>query len=163
MEVDLEKYFRVTYLVSASNLFKIKLVWLSLHCFWIYYFASRASYHLHKHQAASALLSARVDFWTFSCLNAASTDKMRTFILIFACICGGQLESGVDSYIAAVYEHKVILNPEPRVPLSRLDALRHMQRNLDIYEEQAALAALQVWIQNTDVFRTSCSLTETFT
>ncbi|XP_069033153.1 biotinidase isoform X1 [Embiotoca jacksoni] len=46
-----------------------------------------------------------------------------------------------SSFVAAVYEHKVILNPEPHVPLSRRDALRHMQKNLDIYEEQAARAA----------------------
>uniref|UniRef100_A0A3Q0SUM6 Biotinidase n=1 Tax=Amphilophus citrinellus TaxID=61819 RepID=A0A3Q0SUM6_AMPCI len=47
------------------------------------------------------------------------------------------------SYIAAVYEHKIILNPDPRVPVSRLKALQHMQKNLDIYEEQAARAAQQ--------------------
>ncbi|XP_078123845.1 biotinidase-like [Sander vitreus] len=46
-------------------------------------------------------------------------------------------------YVAAVYEHNLILNPEPDVPLSRLDALQHMQKNLDIYEEQAAQAAQQ--------------------
>ncbi len=49
-----------------------------------------------------------------------------------------------SSYVAAVYEHNLILNPEPRVPLSRPDALKHMQKNLDIYEEQAARAAQQV-------------------
>ncbi|KAK5855209.1 hypothetical protein PBY51_005336 [Eleginops maclovinus] len=48
-----------------------------------------------------------------------------------------------SSYIAAVYEHNVILNPDPRVPLSRPAALQHMQQNLDIYEEQAARAAQQ--------------------
>nr|XP_057902613.1 biotinidase [Doryrhamphus excisus] len=48
-----------------------------------------------------------------------------------------------STYIAAVYEHRVILNPDPLTPLSRSNALRHMQRNLDIYEEQAALAAQQ--------------------
>ncbi|KAM3597118.1 uncharacterized protein V6R79_026338 [Siganus canaliculatus] len=47
------------------------------------------------------------------------------------------------SYIAAVYEHNLILNPEPRVPLSRHAALQHLQRNLDIYAEQAGLAAQQ--------------------
>ncbi|XP_034747235.1 biotinidase [Etheostoma cragini] len=53
-------------------------------------------------------------------------------------------ESDVDPwYVAAVYEHNVILNPEPGVPLSRVDALQHMQKNLDIYEEQAARAARQ--------------------
>ncbi|XP_034561410.1 biotinidase-like [Notolabrus celidotus] len=46
-------------------------------------------------------------------------------------------------YIAAVYEHNLILNPEPRVQLSRDAALGHLQKNLDIYEEQAARAAQQ--------------------
>lgn len=54
-------------------------------------------------------------------------------------------EPAVDSsYVAAVYEHNVILNPEPHVPLSRLAALQHLQKNLDIYGEQAARAAQQV-------------------
>ncbi|KAM7373059.1 hypothetical protein PAMP_007941 [Pampus punctatissimus] len=55
-----------------------------------------------------------------------------------------QTESNVDnSYVAAVYEHTLILNPEPHVPISRLAALQHMQKNLDVYQEQAALAAQQ--------------------
>lgn len=49
-----------------------------------------------------------------------------------------------SSYIAAVYEHNVMLNPEPQVTLSRPEALQHMQKNLDIYEKQAARAAQQV-------------------
>lgn len=48
------------------------------------------------------------------------------------------------SYVAAVYEHHLFLNPEPRVPLSRLEALRHLQKNLDVFENQAARAAQQV-------------------
>lgn len=57
----------------------------------------------------------------------------------------GVTDSTPDSwYVAAVYEHKVILNLDPRVPVSRHDALQHMQKNLDIYEEQAARAAQQV-------------------
>lgn len=56
-----------------------------------------------------------------------------------------QTEAFVDSsFIAAVYEHDVILNPAPHVPLSRIQALQHLQKNLDIYEEQAAHAARQV-------------------
>lgn len=57
----------------------------------------------------------------------------------------GQTEpSNVDSsYVAAVYEHRLILNPEPHVPISRPAALQHMQKNLDVYQEQAALAAQQ--------------------
>lgn len=55
-----------------------------------------------------------------------------------------QTEAFVDSsYVAAVYEHNVILNPAPHVPLSRIQALQHLQKNLDIYEEQAAQAARQ--------------------
>ncbi|KAM9416227.1 biotinidase-like isoform 1-T1 [Salvelinus alpinus] len=48
-----------------------------------------------------------------------------------------------QSYVAAVYEHRIILNPEPHVPLSRTAALKHMMSNLDVYEEQAARAAEQ--------------------
>ncbi|XP_077404170.1 biotinidase isoform X2 [Vanacampus margaritifer] len=56
----------------------------------------------------------------------------------------GQTEVTSDStYVAAVYEHRVILNLDPHTPLSRLDALQHVHKNLAIYEEQAALAAQQ--------------------
>ncbi|XP_028256495.1 biotinidase [Parambassis ranga] len=48
-----------------------------------------------------------------------------------------------STYVAAVYEHNVILNPEPHVHLSRRDALKHMQKNLDVYEQQAARATQQ--------------------
>ncbi|CAB1320661.1 unnamed protein product [Coregonus sp. 'balchen'] len=58
---------------------------------------------------------------------------------------GDKTEGTPDpSYVAAVYEHRVILNPEPHVPLSRDAALKHMMRNLKVYEEQAARAAEQV-------------------
>nr|XP_023991198.1 biotinidase-like [Salvelinus alpinus] len=46
------------------------------------------------------------------------------------------------SYVAAVYEHQVILNPEPHVPLSLAATLEHM-RNLKDQEEQAARPAEQ--------------------
>ncbi|XP_076865994.1 biotinidase-like [Brachyhypopomus gauderio] len=46
-------------------------------------------------------------------------------------------------YIAAVYEHKVILNPTPEKPVERRAALEHMKKNLDVYEEQAAISAKQ--------------------
>ncbi|KAM3858429.1 biotinidase [Diretmus argenteus] len=48
-----------------------------------------------------------------------------------------------SSYVAAVYEHRVTLNPEPHVALPRPAALRHLRTNLDVYEEQAARAAEQ--------------------
>ncbi|XP_029919300.1 biotinidase [Myripristis murdjan] len=47
------------------------------------------------------------------------------------------------SFIAAVYEHRVILNPEPHVALARPAALQHLHANLDEYERQAARAARQ--------------------
>ncbi|XP_030644757.1 biotinidase-like [Chanos chanos] len=53
------------------------------------------------------------------------------------------LKAEVPSYIAAVYEHHVILNPDPRVQLEREAALVHMNKNLDVFEEQAASAAKQ--------------------
>ncbi|XP_029369877.1 biotinidase-like [Echeneis naucrates] len=53
-------------------------------------------------------------------------------------------DSGPDSsYVAAVYEHTLILNPDPQVRLSRTAALRHVHQNLDIYDQQAARAAQQ--------------------
>ncbi|KAM6900024.1 biotinidase [Xenentodon cancila] len=68
---------------------------------------------------------------------------MLLFVVVFACVSVGRAESVLGSYVAAVYEHRVVLNPEPRVPLTRREALKHMQKNLDIYEEQAARAAQQ--------------------
>ncbi|XP_035039064.1 biotinidase-like [Hippoglossus stenolepis] len=56
----------------------------------------------------------------------------------------GQTESAPgSSYVAAVYEHHLVLNPEPQVPLSRPEALRHVEKNLQIYEEQSEKAAQQ--------------------
>ncbi|XP_062984664.1 biotinidase isoform X2 [Elgaria multicarinata webbii] len=46
-------------------------------------------------------------------------------------------------YMAAVYEHHVILNPNPTVITDRQSALQLMNRNLDIYEEQVIAAAKQ--------------------
>lgn len=66
------------------------------------------------------------------------------FILIGMSVDAQTEASGDSFYIAAVYEHNVILNPAPHVPLSRVEALRHLHMNLDIYEEQAARAAQQV-------------------
>lgn len=51
------------------------------------------------------------------------------------------------SYVAAVYEHRVRLNSNPRVPLDRRSALEHMKQNLHVFEEQAVLAAQQVHFQ----------------
>lgn len=47
-------------------------------------------------------------------------------------------------YTAAVYEHQVLLNPEPKVAVGRKAALQHMNRNLEVFETQATSAAQQV-------------------
>lgn len=47
-------------------------------------------------------------------------------------------------YVAAVYEHHAILNPNPAAIIDRHTALQLMKRNLDIYEEQVINAAKQV-------------------
>uniref|UniRef100_A0A3B4A686 Biotinidase n=1 Tax=Periophthalmus magnuspinnatus TaxID=409849 RepID=A0A3B4A686_9GOBI len=57
--------------------------------------------------------------------------------------CGAHSHHLPSSYVAAVYEHCVALNPEPRVPVSRSAALRHLRQNLQVYSKQAARAALQ--------------------
>uniref|UniRef100_A0A8D0BEU2 Biotinidase n=1 Tax=Salvator merianae TaxID=96440 RepID=A0A8D0BEU2_SALMN len=48
-----------------------------------------------------------------------------------------------EHYVAAIYEHHVILNPNPTAIVSRQSALELMNRNLDIYEEQVIAAARQ--------------------
>lgn len=85
--------------------------------------------------------------------HTSEKDEILPLLLFFVYVCLGQPESVLDSYVAAVYEHNVVLNPEPHVPLSRHDALQHMWRNLDVYEEQAALAAQQVWTEGFPVIK----------
>ncbi|KAJ8377205.1 hypothetical protein AAFF_G00265000 [Aldrovandia affinis] len=51
--------------------------------------------------------------------------------------------AGAGFYVAAVYEHRVVLNPRPDVRLSWQAALEHMKQNLDVFEEQTAAAAKQ--------------------
>ncbi|KAM8967087.1 biotinidase [Pelodytes ibericus] len=46
-----------------------------------------------------------------------------------------------DYYMAAVYEHHVILNPNSTALCDRSSALEMMSKNLDIYEEQMKIAA----------------------
>lgn len=65
-------------------------------------------------------------------------------VFTFALLLIPPREAADSSYVAAVYEHNLILNPEPRVPLSRREALQHLQKNLAIFEDQAARAAQQV-------------------
>ncbi|MBN3298061.1 BTD Biotinidase, partial [Amia calva] len=62
---------------------------------------------------------------------------------LWQCSFGLSQASEGAHYIAAVYEHNIIFNPDPKVPRSRQAALDHMKENLDIYEEQVAAAAKQ--------------------
>lgn len=62
-------------------------------------------------------------------------------LFIIAVLCNKQMQCLSSSYVAAVYEHHVVLNPKPHVPLSRQEALQHMRQNLQVYEQQAASAA----------------------
>ncbi|XP_023673427.2 biotinidase isoform X1 [Paramormyrops kingsleyae] len=59
-------------------------------------------------------------------------------------LCQATLAQAAErTYVAAVYEHSVVLNPRPREPLGRRAALEHMRQNLDMLEKQAAAAARQ--------------------
>lgn len=52
--------------------------------------------------------------------------------------------SALDKYIAAVYEHSVVLaKPTPK-PVSSEEALKLMNKNMDVLEEAIKLAAKQV-------------------
>ena len=48
------------------------------------------------------------------------------------------------TYKAAVYEHAVILPPDPLTPVSRTTAVNNMMKNLNIYQKQAEIAAKEV-------------------
>ncbi|CAM5132839.1 unnamed protein product [Natator depressus] len=49
----------------------------------------------------------------------------------------------LDSYIAAVYEHSVILSEDTKIPVSPEDALTLMNKNMDVVEGAIKAAALQ--------------------
>ncbi|XP_069768862.1 biotinidase [Narcine bancroftii] len=50
---------------------------------------------------------------------------------------------GMEVYTAAVYEHKSVLNPWPKIRPTRREALRHMKENLDLYRSQVYEAGKQ--------------------
>ena len=78
--------------------------------------------------------------------DAMHSTILCLFVVVIVCQSSScqREKGGGSSYIAAVYEHKVILNSDPGSPVSREAALEHMWKNLDVYEEQAARAAQQV-------------------
>ncbi|XP_055272748.1 biotinidase [Moschus berezovskii] len=65
-----------------------------------------------------------------------------------AAVPGGLAEEGCPAephqaarYVAAVYEHRSFLSPDPLALTSRKQALELMNRNLDVYEQQVTTAA----------------------
>ncbi|XP_072364876.1 biotinidase-like [Scyliorhinus torazame] len=50
---------------------------------------------------------------------------------------------GLEFYKAAVYEHTAVLRPKTKTPATREEALKHMKKNLDIYQEQVHEAGKQ--------------------
>ncbi|XP_028819381.1 biotinidase isoform X2 [Denticeps clupeoides] len=74
--------------------------------------------------------------------------RLRWPVLLRAALCATLLVVRAAeprySYVAAVYEHRVELNPNPRETLGRRAALEHAQKNLDVLEEQAGRAAQQI-------------------
>lgn len=68
-----------------------------------------------------------------------------SFILVLLCYQVLTVDIGKERhFIAAVYEHHVILSPDPITITNRQSALQLMNRNLDIYEEQIIAAVKQV-------------------
>uniref|UniRef100_A0A2K6CGP4 Vanin 2 n=1 Tax=Macaca nemestrina TaxID=9545 RepID=A0A2K6CGP4_MACNE len=69
------------------------------------------------------------------------TSSFPTFVAVFALI---TLQVGTeDSFIAAVYEHAVILPNRTKTPVSQEDALNLMNKNIDILERAIKQAAAQ--------------------
>lgn len=55
-------------------------------------------------------------------------------------VCSASLEHR-EYYVAAVYEHRSVLSPNPLELSSRQQALELMKQNLDVYEQQVMAAA----------------------
>lgn len=67
-------------------------------------------------------------------------------VILAACFSGVHFSTAEEGlfYTASVYEHQVLLNPQPKVVLGRKAALQQMDRNLEVFETQATSAARQV-------------------
>lgn len=66
------------------------------------------------------------------------------FVAIFALF--ALSVSATDTFIAAVYEHAVILPNGTETPVSKEEALLLMNKNMDVLEKAVKLAARQVLI-----------------
>ena len=71
--------------------------------------------------------------------------SLKGLCIIFNVECMENTETRTrTTYKAAVYEHAVILPPDPLTPVSRTTALNNMMKNLNIYQKQAEIAAKEV-------------------
>lgn len=71
-----------------------------------------------------------------------TTSSFQTSVAVFALIT--LHVSALDTFIAAVYEHAVILPNETETPVSQEDALLLMNKNIDILEKIIKQAAEKV-------------------
>lgn len=74
---------------------------------------------------------------------AMSTFSFQTSVAVFALMT--LHVSALDTFIAAVYEHAVILPNKTETPVSQDDALLLMNKNLDILERAIKQAAEKVF------------------
>jgi biotinidase len=80
---------------------------------------------------------------------AGASSKLALFLLGWVMVALGALTSEHreddhhedEYYVAAVYEHHSVLSPNPLELTSRKQALKLMNQNLNIYEEQVMTAA----------------------
>lgn len=70
-----------------------------------------------------------------------TTSSLQTSVAVFALV--ALHVSALDTFIAAVYEHAVILPEETETPVSQDDALLLMNKNIDILEKAIKQAAQQ--------------------
>ena len=63
---------------------------------------------------------------------------------VLALVVSANQELQRGKFKAAVYEHAVFLPEDPKLVVSRRDALELMRKNLDVFAEQAAKAKEQV-------------------
>uniref|UniRef100_A0A8C5MUQ2 Biotinidase n=1 Tax=Leptobrachium leishanense TaxID=445787 RepID=A0A8C5MUQ2_9ANUR len=69
------------------------------------------------------------------------TGYLYLVVCLFCCQFTSLQVHGLEYYVAAVYEHHSVLNPNPTALTDRRSALEFMAQNLDVYEAQVTAAA----------------------
>lgn len=72
-----------------------------------------------------------------------TTSSLQASVTVFALV--ALHVSALDTFIAAVYEHAVVLPDKTETPVSQDDALLLMNKNIDILENAIKQAAQQVF------------------